>query len=131
MTKEQISTLKTKLLKLADDYSGPINTEELKVERLADESDAAMQGVNQSLATRLASRRSLYLRKVKQAIESIENGTYGLCEDCDEPISYKRMLARPTATLCVECKGSRERNESIREAGGQLMDWEPEPTKKI
>ena len=41
----------------------------------------------------------------------MEEGTYGICENCGEPIPYKRLKARPVARLCIRCKEEEELNE--------------------
>jgi len=46
--------------------------------------------------------------QVDRALDRLANGSYGLCEDCHQPIPPKRLEARPTATLCVSCQGKRE-----------------------
>jgi DnaK suppressor protein len=50
-----------------------------------------------------------------QALERIENGTYGICESCGEEISIKRLKARPVTTQCIECKA---KEESLEKALG-------------
>ena len=47
----------------------------------------------------------------QKALERIDNGTFGICEECDEPISIKRLEARPETTLCIRCKEDQERVE--------------------
>lgn len=49
------------------------------------------------------------LTQVKLALEAMEAGEYGLCRECDEPISFRRLLARPFSTICVRCKSEREK----------------------
>jgi DnaK suppressor protein len=49
------------------------------------------------------------LRLVEEALERIEDGTYGLCQSCGQPIGKMRLLAFPRATLCLECKQREER----------------------
>ncbi|HNU86412.1 MAG TPA: TraR/DksA C4-type zinc finger protein [Syntrophales bacterium] len=54
-----------------------------------------------------------------EAVKRIEEGNYGICEDCLKPISDKRLQAAPAATLCIECKAEtekRERAEKMRQA---------------
>ena len=46
--------------------------------------------------------------QIDQALAKIEEGTYGVCEDCGDPIAFERLEALPFATLCVECKKKRE-----------------------
>ena len=44
-------------------------------------------------------------------VERIQNGEYGACESCGEPITYSRLMARPVATLCIDCKTEAEQVE--------------------
>ena len=60
---------------------------------------------------RLDQRNILFLKKVEEAKQKILDGTYGECEDCGTNISQKRLLARPTASLCIECQEEKEMNE--------------------
>ena len=51
------------------------------------------------------------LKKVEQAKQKILSGTYGECEDCGDNIAQSRLLARPTAGLCINCQEEKERSE--------------------
>ena len=51
------------------------------------------------------------LMEIDEALERIEEGTYGICEECGEPISVKRLEVKPTAIYCVECKSRLEKFE--------------------
>src|SRR5665213_3474375 len=82
-----------------------------------DEIDQATTDAAQSMQMRLCNRETLYLKKVEDAITRIEEGTFGLCEVCEEEIGLKRLEARPTATLCVSCKEEQERKEVHTAAG--------------
>lgn len=82
-----------------------------------DEVDQATTDIEQSMRMRLRNREVLYLRKVEQALARIDEGTFGECENCEELIETKRLLARPTATLCVGCKEEEERRETHSAAG--------------
>lgn len=82
-----------------------------------DEIDQATTDVEQSMRMRLCNRETLYLKKVEEALLRIEEGTFGLCESCEEDIGLKRLEARPTATLCVSCKEEQERKEVHTAAG--------------
>ena len=82
-----------------------------------DEIDQATTDVEQSMRMRLCNRETLYLKKVEDALRRIEEGTYGLCDSCEEDIGLKRLEARPTATLCVSCKEEQERREIHTAAG--------------
>lgn len=82
-----------------------------------DEVDQATTDVEQSMRMRLRNRETLYLRKVEEALRRIEEGTFGDCEECGEEIEFRRLEARPTATLCVACKEEQERREILTAAG--------------
>ena len=51
------------------------------------------------------------LREIDEALERIEESTYGICEECGEPISPKRLEVKPTAIYCVECKSRLEQRQ--------------------
>jgi len=64
-----------------------------------------------STELRLKDREKFLLGKIKAAIERIENGTIDECEECEEPIGFARLSARPVTTFCIACKEDREKNE--------------------
>jgi DnaK suppressor protein len=82
-----------------------------------DEIDQAQTDIEQSMRMRLCNREALYLKKVEEALRRIEEGSFGECEDCGEEIEFRRLEARPTATLCVGCKEEQERRENFTAAG--------------
>lgn len=82
-----------------------------------DEVDQASTDIEQSMRMRLCNREILYLRKVDEALKRIEEGTFGECEECGEDIELRRLEARPTATLCVNCKEEQEKRELFTAAG--------------
>jgi DnaK suppressor protein len=61
---------------------------------------------------RLKARSALYLKKVKKSLQKIEEGTFGECEDCGAEITPNRLMARPTADLCIHCKEAEEKQEN-------------------
>jgi DnaK suppressor protein len=73
--------------------------------------DLASSEYLQSFQFRLRGREKTFLKKIDHAIAKIEAGTFGICEECEEPISMKRLEARPETTLCIRCKEDQERNE--------------------
>jgi len=80
---------------------------------LPDEVDLASAEYNQSFTFRLRDRERFLLTKVQQALRKIEEGTFGICEECEEPIDPRRMKARPVTTLCIRCKEDQEREERM------------------
>jgi len=78
---------------------------------LPDEMDLASSEYLQSFTFRLRGREKTFLKKIDHALQKIEEGTFGVCEECEEPISIKRLEARPETTLCIRCKEDQERIE--------------------
>ena len=77
-----------------------------------DSMDEATEEEVYSTALRLADRESFLVAKIREAIARIEKGEIDECEECSEPIGFKRLLARPVTTLCFECKSAREQVEA-------------------
>lgn len=73
--------------------------------------DRASANADQSLKLKIRSRESRLIKKLKQALERIEYGEYGFCEECGEEISIKRLEARPVTTKCIDCKENEEQIE--------------------
>lgn len=65
-----------------------------------------------STQLRLHDREAFLLGKLQDAIRRLDSGEIDVCEECAEPIGYKRLLARPVTTLCFECKTAREQVEA-------------------
>jgi DnaK suppressor protein len=78
---------------------------------LPDEMDLASTEYLQSFTFRLRGREKTFLKKIDHALAKIDEGTFGICEECEEPISLKRLEARPETTLCIRCKEDQERME--------------------
>lgn len=78
---------------------------------LPDEIDQATTEYLQSMSLRMRDREKYYLQKIEVALAKIAAGEYGLCEECEEPIAVKRLVARPVTTLCIRCKEDQEREE--------------------
>src|SRR5881628_2275852 len=78
---------------------------------LPDEMDLASSEYLQSFQFRLRGREKSLLTKLDLALKKIEDGSFGVCEVCEEPIGKKRLEARPETTLCIKCKEDQEREE--------------------
>lgn len=83
------------------------------IARGADSNDRASTEEKLSLEFRIRDRERKLLKKIDDALVRIEAGTYGWCAETGEPIGIPRLLARPTATLCIEAQ---ERHESNKRA---------------
>jgi DnaK suppressor protein len=78
---------------------------------LPDEMDLASSEYLQSFTFRLRGREKAFLDKIERALRKIEDGSFGVCEECAEEIAVKRLEARPETTLCIRCKEDQERVE--------------------
>ena len=81
----------------------------------ADPSEQASADESQTMLLRIRDRESKLIHKIYQALERIEEGTYGICETCGEDITYQRLNARPVTTQCIDCKS---RSETLEKARG-------------
>jgi DnaK suppressor protein len=79
----------------------------------ADLTDRASVETDRALELRTRDRARKLINKIDQAVERIENGTYGYCEETGEPIGLRRLDARPIATLSIEAQERHERMERV------------------
>lgn len=80
---------------------------------LADLADRASSETDRSIELRARDRQRKLISKIDSALERIEEGTYGYCEETGEPISLKRLDARPIATMSLEAQERHERREKV------------------
>ena len=117
MKEEQLEQFKTFFQDLLEQWdeskNTPHNGEEQQVDRVTrgDDGDRATDEREKFLYLKLQAREGLYRRKVEEALERIEEGHFGECQDCGANISFERLSARPTATLCISCKEEQENQE--------------------
>lgn len=115
LTPEQLFELHTLLVDTANQLldSGQQTVSNLTRERDqdADSLDVATSESDRDFSLRLAGRERRMLTKIQYALECIDNGEYGICESCGEPIGYKRLMVRPVARVCIDCKTQAEQLE--------------------
>ena len=80
---------------------------------LADPLDRASFESDRLTKLRIRDRERMLIKKIKNSLVDIENGDYGICEDCGEDISIQRLKARPVTSLCINCKTKRETAEKL------------------
>ena len=73
-----------------------------------DPTDRASLEADRNFMLRIRDREHKLIKKIRSALDRIENGTFGICESCGEDISAKRLKARPVTTQCIECKTKEE-----------------------
>ncbi len=111
--KKFIDSQKHKLLSMKEELLGhmrSLDREELMIvpEESLEDGDIASQTLIQNVSIGLRSRELERLREIEYALERIEQGTYGICEDTEEPIEKKRLESMPWARLSLEAQEERE-----------------------
>ncbi len=97
------------LTKLAEIEGTATGRDELVVQTSPDEIDMIRMAADRDLVVQQINQSDRVLRDVRVALEALERGEYGVCADCEEPISTRRLEVLPWAQLCVRCQDARER----------------------
>ncbi|MBN2232316.1 MAG: RNA polymerase-binding protein DksA [Deltaproteobacteria bacterium] len=119
MTKEQLEHFRqvledekrTIIEKMDQMKRGDIHTQR---EDMLDDADAASVEVDHNLLFRIRGREIHLIKKIDEALEKMDQGTYGICDACGEEINIARLEARPVAPLCISCKEEQEKMEKRR-----------------
>jgi len=80
----------------------------------ADPADRATAESDRAFTLRLRDRERKLIKKIQKAVDRIEDGEFGICQDCGDDISVQRLKARPMTTLCINCKSKQEEDEAVR-----------------
>jgi DnaK suppressor protein len=99
--------------KAGNTMAGLINSED----HLSDPLDRAVLDSERSYTYRIRDRESVLIKKIHASLEDIEDGIYGICDDCGRDISIQRLKARPVARHCIQCKTRREKRERLLGTG--------------
>jgi DnaK suppressor protein len=99
--------LQTLLAEASDTVSGM--TDEKTT--FPDPTDRAALEADRNFMLRIRDRERKLIVKIREALDRIDNGTYGICDSCGEDISIKRLKARPVTTQCIQCKTKEEAKE--------------------
>lgn len=103
-----LDALKQELL---GDIERTVHTMQDEATVFADPNDRASQESDIALELRNRDRERRLIKKIDESLARIEAGEYGYCDSCGVEIGLKRLEARPTATLCIDCKELEERRE--------------------
>jgi DnaK suppressor protein len=106
--RQKLLDWKNELLSEASETLNNLSEENLQK---PDVTDRAQVESDTSIRLRTRDRERKLLSKIESALRRIENGSYGYCEETDEPISLKRLEARPIASLSLDAQERHERNE--------------------
>lgn len=86
---------------------------EIDLKDIGDQFDDASEGREQELGFLMNSRDRDKMMKIEEALRRLDDGSYGVCESCDEPIGAKRLKAMPFSLLCVKCQEEEEQFEAL------------------
>lgn len=100
---QRIMELRSEAGKTVEDMDGEAN--------FPDPTDRAALESNRNSVLRIRDRERKLIIKMQEALQRLENGEYGICEECGEMIGVERLKARPVTTLCIECKSNQEIEE--------------------
>jgi DnaK suppressor protein len=103
--KAQLSQRLEELLSQADETVTGMTAQK---ENFPDPIDRASLESDRNFMLRIRDREAKLIKKIKKALERIDNGSFGICETCGEEISIERLKARPVTTQCIECKTKEE-----------------------
>ena len=106
---ELLQQQKAELLREGDRAANGMTDEEK--ENFPDPTDRAALEFNRNFMLRIKDRERKLVMKIEEALKRIEDGEYGICEECEEPIGVERLKARPVTTLCIDCKAAQEAAE--------------------
>ena len=104
MTDRMISAKKALVAKLGEISHSAGWRENIAIEHTADPLDTTQRALELEMATRNLDRNANLVRQIRDAMARVENGEYGICLECEEPISQKRLAALPWAALCIQCQ---------------------------
>lgn len=105
--------MKNLLLEQRQELVKQVN-QHVDVDTEGDETDEIQANILIDLNNQLSTRNSAKLNQIEAALKRIEEKTYGICQDCEDPIPEKRLLSNPYFQTCVSCAEEREAEEKQR-----------------
>lgn len=107
LLQDQLDELIDEALKTVNGMTSPKDT-------FPDPTDRAALETDRNFLLRIRDRERKLIEKIKEALDRIDNGRFGVCELCGKEIGEERLMARPVTTLCIECKKKQEAREKAR-----------------
>jgi len=116
LDKKTVTRFKRILLSEREQIIGEVkqiyeSSKEMGQDGIQDIGDEAANIYNKQVLLSLNENERIRLQEVDEALDRIANGTYGICEECGEPIGMKRLEVRPVAKYCVSCKAKQEKGK--------------------
>ena len=79
-------------------------SDSIRIHQVADPVDMTQQAADRDVAVQILDRESVLARRIRSALDRIQDGSYGICLQCEEEIAPKRLKAMPWAELCIACQ---------------------------
>lgn len=115
MQREMGKYRKTLAEKRAELSAGLQSRDEIAIERSADQADEIQRAIERELVIRNLDSKAHLLRNVTAALRRIDEGTFGVCLECEEEINAKRLAAVPWSPLCIGCQEAADREQRDRQ----------------
>lgn len=124
MRNERLNIIRKRLIELREDLLTEMRGKNAEAAKLVDEgvADIADLGLTDNLKEflhLLSDSKREELIKIDEALERLEDRSFGLCLDCGEPIDIERLVLRPYTRYCVTCKGKQEKEEVLKSGPGK------------
>ena len=117
MNKQKLEEFRELLLEqlahLMDEASLTLNGMSSEKALFPDPTDRASLEADRNFLLRIRDRERKLILKIRETLNRIDAGSFGICQECDEEISESRLKARPVAEMCVECKRKQEEEEKL------------------
>jgi DnaK suppressor protein len=94
----------------------------IRVQQLADPVDMTKEAVDRDIAVQILDRETALIRRLRSAIDRIDDGSYGICLECEEEIARKRLKAIPWAELCISCQERVDVSKPLRQGRAIFED---------
>ena len=107
--------LETLKKELSEDIDRTVHTMQDEATVFADPNDRASQETDIAIELRNRDRERKLIKKIREALDRIQDGSFGVCEECGGGIGLERLRARPVTTLCIACKAEQEAEERAAE----------------
>ena len=106
--KEILQSRKEQILKNINSVNNELN--QLSNLELSDEGDHASANNNSLVESAIVEQQTKELQEIEDALIKIENGKYGICEMCEDPIGFQRLKVKPHAVYCIDCRAIAEKS---------------------
>lgn len=109
--KQFVDKLNSMIVELEEEVSNTVSGMRDVQGAFPDPGDRATYESDRNLTLRIRDRERKLKKKIQEALDRIEDNSFGICEECEEEIGFERLLARPVTTLCINCKSDQEVDE--------------------